>query len=120
MKTAFAVIGFAIIGGAAFYWWPADPCLDLDACAQYNCLDPKFYCAETLYESAAAPTDISDAEQIVMDYVKQMGQTATIVSAARTRESYHWYQVTCRLSDGTEQGYEVGPDGNIYEIKHYN
>lgn len=119
MKLIIVLITFAI-GFSAFFWWPKDRCITLDACEQYTCLDPKFYCSKTLYESGIIPQSIADAQKIVMDYVKQRGLTAKVNLATKIRDPYHWYLIGVDLSDGSEYGYEVGPDGNIYEIKHYN
>lgn len=104
-----------------FTFYKKDPCLDLDPCEQYKCLNPQFYCTKTLYESTIKPITIKDAEKIVIEYINnKLGLTAKIISSTGMSDPYHWYQITCRLSDGSEYGYEVGPDGNIYEIKHLN
>lgn len=104
-----------------FTLYKKDPCLALDPCEQYKCLNPQFYGTKILYTSNIQPVTLKDAEKIVMEYVNQkLGLTAKIISFAKMNDSYHWYQITCRLSDGSEYGYEVGPDGNIYEIKHLN
>ena len=118
MKATILII-ITILGISAFLFWPQDPCLELNACDQYKCLDPKFYCGKTFYKSGIKPTSIADAQKIVMDYVKTKGLTAKVTLSAKTRDPYNWYMISVDLSDGSEYGYEVGPDGNIYEIKHY-
>ena len=119
MKATIIMI-ITILGISAFLFWHQDPCLELEACDQYKCLDPKFHCGKTFYESGIKPTSIADAQKIVMDYVKTKGLTAKVTLATKTKDPYHWYMIGVDLSDGSEYGYEVGPDGNIYEIKHYN
>ena len=111
----------AIVGILSIYSWQKDPCLNLEPCEQYKCLNPQFYCGKTLYESNIRPTCFEDAQQIVMAYIhKKRGLTAEVISSFKVRDPYQWYQITCQLSDGSQCGYEVGPDGNIYEIKHLN
>jgi len=111
----------AIVGILSIYKWQKDPCLNLEPCEQYECLNPQFYCVKTLYESNIRPTCFEDAQQIVMAYIrKKRGLTAEVISSFKVRDPYQWYQITCQLSDGSQYGYEVGPDGNIYEIKHRN
>jgi len=113
------VLAIFLLGIILFSFYEKDTCYDLEACEQYKCLNPQFYCAATLYESKIKPVTIKDAEKIVMEYINnKLGLSAKIVSSAGMSEPYKWYQVTAHLSDGSEYGYEVGPDGNIYEIKH--
>ena len=98
-----------------------DPCLNLEPCEQYSCLNPEFYCATTLYESGKLPRDMASAQTIVEDYVtKVLQKTGEVGFSGKTRDPYHWYQVTFSFSDCSQYGYEVGPDGNIYEIKRLN
>jgi len=123
VKTKITLFAFLslIIAVAVLYFWNKDPCSGLDPCEQYQCRSPSFYCARTLYESNTIPSDIKDAQQIVMDYINnELGLTAEILSSYQGSGTSSWYQITCRLSDGSEYGYEVAPDGNIYEIKHFN
>ncbi len=126
MKTknilSISVIGIiGLIGIIVFLLWQKDPCINLESCEQYKCLNPQFYCSQTLYESNIQPTSFKEAQQIVMDYIhNKLGLTAEITSSWKVRDPYQWYQITCNLSDGSEYGFEVGPDGNIYEIKHLN
>ncbi len=117
-----SVVGIVgIIGTIGFVLWQKDPCINLEPCEQYKCLNPQFYCSQTLYESNIRLTNFKDAHQIVMDYINnKLLLTAEIISSSKVRDPYQWYQVTCRLSDGSEYGYDVGPDGNIYETKHLN
>ena len=111
-----------ILGVIAFSLWERDPCKTLEPREQYRCLNPQFYCGKILYESHIKPCSLKDAEQIVLDYIanKKPELVAKIILSAKMHDSYQWYQITCRFSDGTEYGFEVGPDGNIYEIKHLN
>ena len=120
MKTKIILLIF-ILGIIVFALWEKDPCINLEPREQYRCLNPQFYCGKILYESHIRPLSIKDAEQIVLDYIDNKTElTAKIVFSAKMNDSYQWYQITCRFSDGTEYGFEVGPDGNIYEIKHLN
>ena len=119
LLSGIGIVG--IVGIIFFSQLKKDPCINLDPCEQYKCLNPQFYCGKTLYESNMQPTSFEAAQQIIMDYINnKLRLTAEIISSAKVRDSYHWYQITCRLSDGTQYGYEVGPDGNIYETKHLN
>ncbi len=110
-----------ISGIVLFASYKKDLCLDLDPCEQYKCLNPQFYCAKILYKSNIQPVSMNDAEKIVMGYIEtKLELTAKIILSSKTRDPYRWYQISCRFSNGSEYGYEVGPDGNIYEIKHLN
>ncbi len=116
--AALLIITLAVI---LFTLYKRDPCLELEPYEQYKCLNPQFYCAKTLYQSNIQPMTLKDAEKIVMEYIEtKLGLTAKIILSSKTRDPYQWYQITCVFSDGSEYGYEVGPDGNIYEIKHLN
>ena len=121
MKIKFILLAI-ILGITAFSLWGNDPCKRLEPREQYKCLNPQFYCGKILYESHLKPLCLKDAEQIVLDYIanKKPELTAKITLSVKMHESYQWYQITCSFSDGTEYGFEVGPDGNIYEIKHLN
>jgi len=110
-----------LAGSVLLLRYEKDPCIDLQPCEQYKCLNPKFYCAQTLYQSNIRPVSIEDAQKIVMEYIDlKLGLSAEIIAFSQMNDPYKWYQITCHLSDGSQYGYEVGPDGNIYEIKHLN
>ena len=97
-----------------------DPCLNLPACAQYECRNPEFYCAGTLYESDIQPKDIPTAQKIVKDYIASVNKPGGIGLTSQSGSPYYWFNVTVNFDDGSTYGYEVGPDGNIYEIKRRN
>ena len=121
MKTKIILLTI-ILATISFSLWEKDPCKKLEPREQYRCLNPQFYCGKILYESHIKPCSLKDAEQIVLDYIanKKPELVAKIILSAKMHDSYQWYQITCRFSDGTEYGFEVGPDGNIYEIKRLN
>lgn len=98
----------------------SDPCLKLPACEQYQCRNPEFYCADTLYVSGTIPRDIGSAQMIVQDYIGSMGKSGEIGFSSQSPPPYYWFNITIHFDDGSTYGYEVGPDGNIYEIKRRN
>ena len=118
MRTHYVFIvtmPFLMLGGCK-----ADQCHDLPPCEQYQCRNPEFYCASTLYESGIAPKDMTAAQKIVQDYIDSLGKPGKIGLTTQSPKPYFWFNVDVQFDDGTSYGYEVGPDGNIYEIKRKN
>jgi len=97
-----------------------DPCSKLPTCEQYECRNPGFYCADTLYISGILPKDIQTAQEIVRAYIASESRSGKIGFTSQSKSPYFWFNVTVNFDDGSTYGYEVGPDGNIYEIKRRN
>ena len=114
--------GVLIVAGLTVACSPStDSCAGLTPCEQYECRNPQFYCAGVLYDSQRRPENLEDARNIVIEYVTQeLGTSVEVLSSAQGGGDTPWYQITCRLGNGTENGFEVGPDGKIYRIKHWN
>jgi len=96
------------------------PCLKLPACEQYECRNPGFYCSDTLYTSNVIPKDIQSAQKIVQGYISSISKQGKIGFTTQSKSPYFWFNVTVNFEDGSSYGYEVGPDGNIYETKRKN
>ena len=118
MKSIGLLAGIAVlIAAAGIFWRTKDRCIDLPPCEQYRCRYPNFYCKGVLHESATRPDSIGDARRIVSEYLQSMNREATVITATKWPDPYNWYQLTSRYEDGSEEGFEIGPDGSIYEIK---
>ena len=113
--------GLIILSGFLFSSCKRDKCLNLEPCEQYQCLNPQFYCTGITYTSGIEPINIEAAQKIVSNYVaNELKKQGKIGFSSKMNDPYNWYQISFIFDDGSEYGYEVGPNGNIYEIKYKN
>ena len=58
-----------------------DPCLDLQPCEQYQCLNPQFYCGQTLFQSDIRPVSMEDAQKELMETKELIEDTMTALNS---------------------------------------